>query len=156
MEEWYSKEGDRNLRNAELAKNFADWMYSILKPYIGGTILEVGSGIGTFSGKIVNDFKESRIFLSDVDQKYVSMLDERYSEYDNIQCIKLNLNEPDDYKSIDRGVDTVKKLFSLIHKRQKSLDRPVSSLDVIVAFFDAFLVPAKVYHGSVDINGQSL
>ena len=107
MEEQYSKEGDQNLRNVELTKNFTNWLYSILKPNISGTILEVGSGIGTYSEKIVNDFKESTIFLSDADQNYVSMLDERYREYDNIHCIKLNLNESDDYKSIDRSVDTV-------------------------------------------------
>ena len=151
MEENYSIEGSQNLKTADEAKNFVNWMYSILKPYIRGTILEVGSGIGTYSEKIVKDFKDNRIFLSDIDRKYVAQLRDRFASNKNIYCVKLNLNEPADFKNIDGAVDTVIASNVLEH-----VENDVSALNNIYEILNkngkfVILVPAhKVLYNCID------
>ena len=49
--------------------SFNDWMYSQIRPFLGGNILEVGSGMGRYSERVAKDFENSRIILSDIDQE---------------------------------------------------------------------------------------
>ncbi len=37
------------------ARNYNEWLYSMIKPYLGNQIMEVGAGIGTISEKILED-----------------------------------------------------------------------------------------------------
>ena len=53
MDTAYSAEGDKTLENLHNASRFTDWMYAQVKPHLKGDILEIGSGIGTYSEKII-------------------------------------------------------------------------------------------------------
>ena len=44
-----------DLRQMELAPNYNEWLFSLVKPFIGRRILEIGSGIGTMSKKIIQE-----------------------------------------------------------------------------------------------------
>jgi SAM-dependent methyltransferase len=84
------------LEIAEKAGAFTNWMYSEIKPFLRGDILEVGSGIGTYSRKIVNDFKESKTFFSDIDPEHVRRLSALFNKesYPLISIIQLDLTNP--------------------------------------------------------------
>jgi SAM-dependent methyltransferase len=103
----YSFSGDEGLKNIEQGTRFVNWLYSMLKPYISGDILEVGSGIGTYSQRIVQDFPNHRIILSDIDPEYITQLQEKFKTYPNVLCTKLNIERAEDYLSIQTTVDTV-------------------------------------------------
>ncbi|MDI6778004.1 MAG: class I SAM-dependent methyltransferase [Patescibacteria group bacterium] len=90
-------------------------MYSEIKPYIKGGILEVGSGIGTFSRKIINDFQDHKVFLSDIDPEYIKNLENTYSPNENIQAIKLDLGKSSDFENINDKISTVIALNVLEH-----------------------------------------
>ena len=59
MKPYEFKEIDRsghvNLDVINKAEKFNHWMYSAIKPYCKGRILEIGSGIGNISTCFLND-----------------------------------------------------------------------------------------------------
>jgi 2-polyprenyl-3-methyl-5-hydroxy-6-metoxy-1,4-benzoquinol methylase len=114
-EKKYTQQGNQNLSNTDKANRFTDWMFSEINPYIEGNILEVGSGIGTFSKKITSDFKDRKIILSDIDPEYVKGLRNAYSPNKNIQAIKLDLGRSSDFQNINNKINTVIALNVLEH-----------------------------------------
>ncbi len=74
MTQAYSEEGNKTLAILKRSSGFTNWMYSKIKPFLQGNILELGSGIGTFSEKIINDFRNNKITLSDIDPVYIEAL----------------------------------------------------------------------------------
>ena len=115
MADIYSRDGNQNLKTIENADNFTEWMYSEVKPYLRKNILEVGSGIGTYSEKIASDFKERKIIFSDIDDEYVAGLNKRFQDNKNVSCIKLNLENPSDFKNIKHKVDSAIALNVIEH-----------------------------------------
>jgi SAM-dependent methyltransferase len=111
----YSSIGDTNLKTLNSAVNFTNWLYSEIKPYLFRNILELGSGIGTYSEKVVRDFKESTIILSDIDENYVNTLENRFKSYKNVIVKKIDLTKQDDFKNINITVDSVFALNLLEH-----------------------------------------
>ena len=78
MDTAYSAEGDKPLENLHNASRFTDWMYAQVKPHLKGDILEIGSGIGTYSEKIIRNFPEGRITLSEIDPSYRRILASKF------------------------------------------------------------------------------
>lgn len=111
----YSSEGNQGLSFNEKADRFIDWMYDEIKPFINGNILEVGSGIGTFSKKIVCDFQNNQIVLSDVDTCYVNNLKNIFELQKNVQIELLDLGTISDFEKIRRKLNTVIALNVLEH-----------------------------------------
>lgn len=91
MMENYSEQGYRNLLILDKAKSFINWNYGEIRPYLKGKILEIGSGIGTYSAQIVRDFPQSPVFLNDIDQDFIKTLEAKFSGYENIKIIPKNL-----------------------------------------------------------------
>ncbi len=91
--------GHENLEVASEAHNFNNWIYEQIFPALKGDILEVGSGIGTFSEKIIRDFSNSGITLTDVSSSYVEKLHEKFHK-NNVSFFKLDLNRKEDYDRI--------------------------------------------------------
>lgn len=92
--------GHENLELVSRSRRFNDWMYGEIKPVLHGDVLEVGSGIGTFSEKIIHDLPYSNITLTDSSLTYVRALEERFSNDNNIFSYKLDLNCKGDYERI--------------------------------------------------------
>lgn len=77
----YSPQGDKNLEALDqAAPNFINWVYAQIQPYLQGTILEIGSGRGTYSKKVATQFPHSRLFFSELDQHYVAELKRNFAE----------------------------------------------------------------------------
>lgn len=109
----YSNVGSKNLEILNENKNFTDWMYSEIKPHISGNILEIGSGIGTYSKKIIKDYKKSKILLSDIDSNFISNLKKRYKTHKNIKVIKLDIEKTKVLKY--KNINTIIALNVLEH-----------------------------------------
>lgn len=75
----YADTGKDILTSLDQASNFTEWLYSQIKPYIKGSILEIGSGLGTYSKKLIRDFPDERIVLSEIDQQYYHYLEQTFS-----------------------------------------------------------------------------
>lgn len=111
----YSLIDYKNHLTVAKAENFTEWMYSEIKPYLKGNILEIGSGLGTYSRKVARDFKKSSLWFSDVDLKNIVKLKKTFQNFSNVSVTKLDLNDPDDYAKISGRVDTVLALNVLEH-----------------------------------------
>lgn len=107
-------DGDKNLRLVKKQNNFCDWMYSEIKPYLRGDILEIGSGLGTYSEKITKDSKNYKIFLSDINDDYLKKL-KKIFQNQRINCIKLNLEKREDFLKIEQKFDSIIALNVLEH-----------------------------------------
>ena len=68
------------------ANKFNLWMYSAIKPFCQGNILEIGSGIGNISGFFLES--GSTIFLSDVKPEYCDYLKLNFGSYPNLSGIE--------------------------------------------------------------------
>ena len=83
-------------------------MFDEVSPALKGNILEVGSGLGTFSEHIIERFQEYSITLSDVSPIYVKKLEERFGS-NRVDVYKLDLNNSEDFRKISH-----KKFDSII------------------------------------------
>lgn len=106
--------GHENLEIVSQNNRFNNWIYNEILPGLKGDILEVGSGIGTISEKIVRDLPLSNITLTDISLQYVKKLEERFlsksntnnnaynknKNKNNISVCKLDLNCKEDYEKI--------------------------------------------------------
>ncbi len=97
--------GHENLEAISHSHRFNKWMYEEIRPEINvnGNILEVGSGIGTFSKMLVNDFPNSHLTLTDVSYEYIVELGKEFQNNKNVTTAKLDLNNQDDYERIGYG-----------------------------------------------------
>jgi SAM-dependent methyltransferase len=96
--------GNINLEIISENYQFNEWMYEQVNRGLrdmNENILEVGSGLGTFSEKIIhNRLPGSKIVLTDISDKYLLGLKEKYSSYKNVSVHRLDLDNGDDYRNI--------------------------------------------------------
>jgi 2-polyprenyl-3-methyl-5-hydroxy-6-metoxy-1,4-benzoquinol methylase len=92
-------EGHENLETAVKRKNFTKWVSQETFSELKGDILEIGSGLGTYSQQIINNFPNSKITLTDISPKYVKNLENTFSSK-LIDVFKLDLNNKNDFKKI--------------------------------------------------------
>lgn len=76
----YTVEGDRSLEITRAQSRFTDWMYDEVRPYVRGHVLEVGSGIGTYSAYIAR--QDRKAVFSEIDRSYVARLAKRFPRND--------------------------------------------------------------------------
>ncbi|MBZ5859151.1 class I SAM-dependent methyltransferase [Flavihumibacter profundi] len=76
------------------AKKFNRWMYAVIKPYITGRVLEIGSGIGNISSYLLTD--NQQVTLSDLNSDYCSHLKTRFADNPSLEdVLSLDLVAPD-------------------------------------------------------------
>ena len=92
-------EGHENLETAVKRKNFTKWVSQETFSELKGDILEIGSGLGTYSQQIINNFPNSKITLTDISPNYVKNLENTFSSK-SIDVFKLDLNNKNDFKKI--------------------------------------------------------
>lgn len=114
---FYSDEGHYVLVAETNAPSFLEWRYAEVKPFLAGDILECGSGFGTYSDRLVRDFPESKITVSDVDAGYIALLRERFKRNSNISVSRLDLGNREDFESLWFKPDSVLALNVLEHVR---------------------------------------
>lgn len=65
------------LDNLDGASNYAEWIFSFVRPYLGRSILEVGAGHGTFTEKLAQ--AGERVVAVDVAERCAGRLTERFA-----------------------------------------------------------------------------
>ena len=68
--------GRQILETIAKADRFNSWLFSSVEPYLKGSILEIGSGIGNISEFILGLNTETS--LSDTDPEYMRFLEQRF------------------------------------------------------------------------------
>lgn len=96
--------GNTNLEIISENNRFNEWMFRQINKGLretNGNVLEVGSGLGTFSEKIIQcKSPESNIILTDISDKYLRRLKEKYSSHKNVTVRRLDLDCGEDYRKI--------------------------------------------------------
>lgn len=109
--------GLHTLQVIEKAGKFNYWMYSQIKPFLKGEILEIGSGIGNISRFAIND--KLSITLSDISKEYQQSLSRNFSGMTNVKdIISLDLQHPDfttQYSHLKEQFDSIFLLNVIEH-----------------------------------------
>ena len=108
------------------SSRFNEWMYKRIKTGLRekmGNILEVGSGLGTISEKLIRDMgPSSHITLTDISVRYVQLLSIKYSSFKNVSVSRLDLNTGEDYSKIGyEKYDSIIAINVLEHVRDDQL-----------------------------------
>ena len=74
-----------NLKSLDNAPKFNDWMFSRVLPYLHGDIMEIGSGVGTYSRRLEKTFGKEHVVLSDINPRIPG-------------CLRLDLGSAESWK----------------------------------------------------------
>src|SRR3989338_578250 len=80
------------LNELAIGKVYGRWIFSILKPFIKLNVLEIGAGLGNYTGHYPDG---GRIILSDVDKRFVSLMKKKYAGRSDIKVMALDITKPD-------------------------------------------------------------
>jgi|APSaa5957512622_1039677.scaffolds.fasta_scaffold126571_1 2-polyprenyl-3-methyl-5-hydroxy-6-metoxy-1,4-benzoquinol methylase len=96
------------------AQNYYRWIVSVLSPYLGENILDIGSGYGAH---LVNLLPLGKLVTSiEISTESVAFLDQRFAEYDNYQAMQGEFGNHLVMDMLDRkGFDTISCLNVLEH-----------------------------------------
>jgi SAM-dependent methyltransferase len=106
------QEGEDTLKTIARANRFNHWMYSTIKPYCKGNILEIGSGLGNISSFFLHD--RARIFLSDIRDSYCESLETLFGSDEPLLGIeKMDLVDPEFDLKFSRHFNSFDTVFAL-------------------------------------------
>lgn len=71
------------LDNLDGAENYAGWIFSLLQPHLGESVLEVGAGHGTFTEKLAAT--SQRVVAGDASERCTDMLRKRFEGDERVQ-----------------------------------------------------------------------
>lgn len=105
-------QGKNTLKTIALANHFNKWMYSAIKPFCKGNILEIGSGLGNISEFFLHD--KASIFLTDIRDAYCEELREKYKDCETLLGIEtLDLVDPEFDKQFGKYFNSFDTVFAL-------------------------------------------
>jgi SAM-dependent methyltransferase len=104
--------GTETLLTLTAAVNNNNWTRGKIAPFLGREILEIGSGIGTFS-KFIIDVGRA-VTLSDVDETYVKGLKEKYSGNQSVSIVRADAGRIDEAMN-GKKFDTVVAINIIEH-----------------------------------------
>jgi len=125
------------------ARRYRSWLFSLIQPHLGQRILEVGSGIGNYTDMLLD---KKCVVATDIDETYVGILSERFSNTSNVEVRKLDLINLDQNLMLtlqDYHLDTIINMNVLEHikddrealKRMKDIVREGGRIITIVPAF---------------------
>src|SRR5579884_2114560 len=79
-------------RRMSRARNYFAWQARLVRPELGQRVIEVGCGIGNFTGMLLD--REAVIAL-DVEPTYVERVIRRYPNRSNLQTYSFDANSPE-------------------------------------------------------------
>lgn len=94
---------------------FNRWIASTLKDWVGESVLEIGAGIGNLTLKF---FPRQSYTVSDIDQIHLDYLKNRFGNLARMNVKKIDIENPDDFNTLEEEFDTVICLNVLEHVNQ--------------------------------------
>lgn len=85
------------------APRYRQWEYDLVAPHLGRSVLEVGSGMGHFSEKLVES-RRDRLVLSDIDKPSLEQLRQRFADCANVEIAEITLPGRLDLRPVDSVV----------------------------------------------------
>jgi SAM-dependent methyltransferase len=112
------------LKELEIGKTYVNWIYSVIEPFLGNRILEIGSGLGLMIEHLV---KKDFVVASDINKDFLKVISKKFKKRDNIKDIYLDITKisPLTLNSLRKlKFDTVISLNTLEHigDDRKALD----------------------------------
>ena len=133
----------RELQIMDQAKNYNQWIFDSIKPYIGSRVLEVGCGIGTFSEKILET--GASVTSIDVDERCVMQVEKRIKN----QRLRTIAMPAERIENLGELFDTVVLLNVLEHIEDDS--RLIKQLSAVLNGNLIIFVPAfQILFGKTD------
>ena len=94
------------------ADRFNEWMYTTIKPFCTGKVLEIGSGIGNISNFFIQDGSE--IDLSELRENYITILQKKFADRTNVKSIyQMDILDPDFDSKFHDYFNTYDSIFAL-------------------------------------------
>ncbi|MEI6632730.1 MAG: glycosyltransferase [Chlamydiota bacterium] len=104
--------GRETLIRMEKVRRYNDWLYERVSPFLGRRILEVGSGIGNITGKILN---RELVIASDVSESHLQTLRTRFVAGDRLKIVEFDLDRCETGGFRGEKIDTLLCLNVLEH-----------------------------------------
>jgi SAM-dependent methyltransferase len=77
------------LDNLDGASNYANWIFTLLRPHVGNHVLEVGAGHGTFTERLTE--VSSHVVAGDISPRCAQTLRERFRDVDGVRVYEGDL-----------------------------------------------------------------
>ncbi|MCW5977422.1 MAG: glycosyltransferase [Bryobacteraceae bacterium] len=139
------------LNNITGTPQYVSWMTRLLRPYLGDRVLEIGAGLGTFSGRLMA--RRLRYVAAEADHLYLHALNNRFLRTPNVSVIPLDPSDPAQIAAIPEAFDTALCL-NVLEYMERPCDTLVSLARVVAAGGRLIvLVPQGPWlYGTVDRN----
>lgn len=96
--------GRRALINLTRTPGYINWISSLFRPVLGDTILEIGAGFGTFSGRLMG--KRLRYVAAESDPLHLHALKNRFLRTPNVAVAELDPNQPEAFEPYQSAFDS--------------------------------------------------
>ena len=96
--------GRAYLNNLNGTPQYIAWVTALLRPYLGDSVIEIGSGLGNFSARLMS--KRSRYVSCEKDPLYLHTLKNRFLKTPNVEVVALRPEVDADYESLRGQFDT--------------------------------------------------
>lgn len=107
------KTGHDNLSSLSKAHRFNKWMAeSVIRPYIGARVLEIGSGIGNIAVQLM---PRDRYVTSDFDDLHLDVLKSMALRRPNVEARRIDAQDPQHFKDLHNQFDSVVCINVLEH-----------------------------------------
>ena len=125
------------LHSLEGATNYTDWIYSLIRPYLGATVVEIGAGHGDLTERLAED--GHRVLATDLSPRCAERLRSRFAGHDlvSVQQGSLEAVVSDD----GYATAVLVNVLEHIEDDEKSLSRLASAVRPgghVVVFVPAF------------------
>lgn len=128
------------------ANKFNHWMYSTIKPFCTGEILEIGSGIGNISTFFIEN--GANIYLSDIRPEYCNFLRNKFDSFQNLKGVRtidlIHENFDGEYQHLLDKFDAVFFLNVLEHINNHNL--AVSNAITLLKPGGKIIILVPAYH----------
>jgi glycosyltransferase involved in cell wall biosynthesis len=97
--------GRAYLNNLNGTPQYLGWVTSVLRPYLGDSVIEIGAGLGNFSARLMA--KRLRYVACEKDPLYLHALRNRFLKTPNVEVVALRPDVEADYADLRNQFDTV-------------------------------------------------
>jgi glycosyltransferase involved in cell wall biosynthesis len=104
--------GYQTLLRLSRAERYNKWMLQQLSPWLGRRVLEIGSGIGSFTRYLVG---RELVVATDLNPRYLRILANTFERHTRVEVMPLDLTDFDPAPIAARGIDTILCLNVLEH-----------------------------------------
>jgi 2-polyprenyl-3-methyl-5-hydroxy-6-metoxy-1,4-benzoquinol methylase len=124
------------LDNLDDADHYADWIYSLMAPYLGKRVIEVGAGHGTLTDRLVDG---RTVTATDLSNRCVAVLQDRYADIEQVTVVEGDIDDAAGLGQFD-SVVLVNVLEHIADDARavRSLEKALSPGGHLVLFVPAF------------------